>query len=118
VVELLLLGDTARLTGHTDHAQHAYLALRRRFAGSTAATQAAFHLGRLSSADRWFETYLVEQPNGPLAEAALGRLLESGVQRGGVAGARARAKTYLERYPAGAHAQKARDILRAARAAD
>ena len=115
--ELLLLGDTARLSGHADHARHAYLTLRRRFAGSTAAAQAAFHLGRLAGGgDRWFETYLAEQPGGPLAEAALGRLLEAAVQRGDVARARVLAKTYLERHPAGAHADQAREILGASRA--
>src|SRR6185503_7147028 len=75
--ELLLLGDTARLSGHQDQARQAYQTLRRRFAGSPAAAQAAFHLGRLTGGDRWFETYLAEQPGGPLAEAALGRLLEA-----------------------------------------
>ena len=114
--ELLLLGDAARLSGHADHAAYAYQSLRRRFAGSAAAAQAAFNLGRLGTqgdAKRWFETYLAEQPSGPLAEAALGRLFEAEVQRGGAAGARDLARRYLERYPRGAHADKARTVLAA-----
>jgi transmembrane sensor len=123
--ELLMLGDTARLSGHGGHAIHAYTLLRRRFPASEAASQAAFHLGRLASraeddapnAARWFEVYLQEQPGGPLAEAALGRMLEIEVRRKNTARARQLAKTYLERYPLGAHADAAREIL-AARAGD
>jgi transmembrane sensor len=112
--ELLLLGDAARLSGHADHASYAYRNLRARFAGSAAAAQAAFNLGRLGTdgdAKRWFETYLAERPSGPLAEAALGRLFETEVQRGGAASARDLARRYLERFPGGAHADKARRVL-------
>jgi TolA-binding protein len=119
--ELLMLGDTARLSGHGGHAIHAYTLLRRRFPASEAASQAAFHLGRLAShagddapnAARWFEAYLQEQPGGPLAEAALGRMLEVEVRRKNTARARQLAKAYLERYPLGAHADAARKILAA-----
>lgn len=114
--ELLLLGDAARLSGHVDQARRAYLVLRERFPSSPAAAQAAFHLGRLAGngadGDHWFQAYLSEQPRGPLAEAALGRLLESSVNRGDARGARALAQTYLERYPAGAHVDTAQQILR------
>jgi TolA-binding protein len=120
-----MLGDTARLSGHGGHAIHAYTLLRRRFPASEAASQAAFHLGRLASragddapnAARWFDAYLQEQPGGPLAEAALGRMLEVEVRRKNTARARQLAKTYLERHPLGAHADAAREIL-AARAGD
>jgi ferric-dicitrate binding protein FerR (iron transport regulator) len=119
--ELLLLGDAARLSGHGDRAVHAYTTLRRRFPGSGAAAQSAFHLGRLApnasggqaGGARWFEAYLKEQPGGPLAEAALGRMLEAEIRRGNGAEARSLAKTYLERHPLGPHAETARKILAA-----
>ena len=60
-------------------------AMRRRFPSSTAAGTAAFTLGRIVfekqqdyyRAASWFETYLREQPNGPLMGDAFGRLMEA-----------------------------------------
>jgi TolA-binding protein len=113
-----LLGESARLTGHTDDARLAYQAVRRRFAGSPEAAQAAFNLGRLEArggkkgaSAGWFETYLKEQPSGPLAQAALGRLLEARVELGDTRAARDTARSYLERYPAGPHADEAQKVL-------
>jgi hypothetical protein len=116
--DVLLLGETARLTDHVEDARLAYQAVRRRFAGSPAAAQAAFNLGRLevrsgkkAASAGWFETYLREQPGGPLAQAALGRLLEARVEVGDTRAARDTARSYLERYPAGPHADAARKVL-------
>lgn len=116
--DVLLLGESARLTGHTDDARLAYQAVRRRFGGSPEAAQAAFNLGRLEvrggrkgASAGWFETYLREQPSGPLAQAALGRLLEARVELGDTRAARDTARSYLERYPAGPHADEARKVL-------
>jgi TolA-binding protein len=116
--DVLLLGETARLTDHVDDARLAYQTVRRRFAGSLAAGQAAFNLGRLearagngAAAAGFFETYLREQPRGPLAQAALGRLLEARVELGDTRAARETATSYLERYPAGPHAEAARKVL-------
>jgi TolA-binding protein len=116
--DVLLLGETARLTDHVDDARLAYQTVRRRFAGSAAAGQAAFNLGRLearagngAAAAGFFETYLREQPRGPLAQAALGRLLEARVGLGDTRAARETAASYLERYPAGPHAEAARKVL-------
>ena len=123
--DVLLLGDAARLSGQLEQARQAYTAVRRRFAGSAGAARAAFDLGRLDaqsgreeSAARWFETYLAEQPSGALASAALGRLLEARVRLGDTSRARATAATYLERYPAGPHADKAQEVLGSARVKD
>jgi TolA-binding protein len=86
--------------------------LRQRFAGSEEAAFATFALGRLefdgfgahAQAARWFRTYLREQPQGPFAREALGRLMES-LHRGGEAReARRLAQNYLRRYPSGPHA--------------
>jgi len=116
--EVLLLGEAARLTGHVDEARRCYQAVRRRFGSTPASARAAFELGRLeasaghaAASATWCQTYLDEQPGGPLAAAALGRLLEARVELGDRTRATAAARTYLERYPTGAHAEAARKVL-------
>ncbi|MEY2930352.1 MAG: hypothetical protein RL033_1101, partial [Pseudomonadota bacterium] len=82
--DLMLLGDIARLAGSARRARWAYEQLRERFPG-TDDGQAAFFLGRLAfderadyaEAARYFELSLVEQPAGPLAREAAGRLMEA-----------------------------------------
>lgn len=118
--ELLLLGDVARLSGDTERARRSYAALRRRFPGDEAASQAAFALGRASldqdprAAAQWFDVYLEERPHGPLAQAALDRLLELAVADGDAGRLAEVARTYLDRYPSGSHASLARRILQSA----
>jgi transmembrane sensor len=116
--DLLTLGSTARLAGRADRAREAYLAARRRFPSSAEAGISAFSLGRLASdagrasdATGWFKRYLTEQPGGPLAREAAGRLIELLRQTGDEAGARAAAESYLKRYPSGPHAALARSLL-------
>jgi len=116
--DLLTLGSTARLAGRADRAREAYLAARRRFPNSTEAGISAFSLGRLASdagrasdAIGWFKRYLTEQPSGPLAREAAGRLIELLRQTGDEARARAAADGYLKRYPSGPHAALARSVL-------
>lgn len=109
------LADAARLGGRPDRARAALLELRERLG---ARGETAFLLGRIASdqlrspaeARRWFEAYLDEAPNGPLAEQALGRLLELGA-KGDRQAARALAERYLARYPNGSHARLARSII-------
>ncbi|HEX3596734.1 MAG TPA: FecR domain-containing protein [Polyangiaceae bacterium] len=115
---LLLLGDAARLSGHPGAAHSVYLALRSRFAGSTSAASAAFYLGRLDlddkhggSAKKWLLAYLDEAPDGPLAAAALGRLLEIQIASHDRQSAVALAKQYLDRYPSGPHSAAAEQVL-------
>ena len=116
--EVLLLGESARLTDHLEDARLVYQVVRRRFGKSSAAAHAAFNLGRLdaragndSTAAGWFETYLREQPSGAFAAAALGRLLEARVKLGDTRAAHETARSYLERYPTGPHADAARKVL-------
>jgi len=116
--DTLMLGDAARLNGRAQHAHHAYSSVRRRFAGSAAAARAAFELGRsafqsgnTTGAVRWFETYVAEQPSGPLAAAAYERLLEASLQLGDRARSRSIAAAYLAKFPAGPHAREAHRIL-------
>jgi TolA-binding protein len=115
--DLLTLGSTARLAGSADRAREAYLAARRRFPNSAEAGISAFSLGRLASdtghasdAISWFNRYLTEQPSGPLAREAAGRLLELLRQTGDTARAREAAESYLKRYPTGPHAALARSL--------
>ena len=65
------------------------------------------------AAELWFETCLRERPEGPLAPAALDRILELRVQRGDSDGARSVARAYVERFPSGPKAVEARQILEA-----
>lgn len=119
VVELALLGDTARFAGKPQDALTAYQALRSRGAGTAAAKQAAFSIARVhfdqraayADAARWFRTYLAEQPGGPLAREAEGRLMESLSRAGDRAGARSVAEGYLAKYPHGPHERVARQLL-------
>ncbi len=113
--ELFVLADAARLGGSPARAREALMSARTRF-GSRGRT--AFLIGKIAAdqqgsageAATWFDTYLQEEPGGPLAEQALGRLLEIR-RRGDAAGARALAERYLAKYPQGAYAALARSVL-------
>ncbi len=119
VVELALLGDTARFAAKPGDALIAYQALRSRAGGSAAGKQAAFSIGRVhfdqraayAEAARWFRTYLSEQPGGPLAREAEGRLMESLSRGGDRAEARKVAERYLARHAKGPHERVARQLL-------
>jgi hypothetical protein len=119
VSELALLGDTARFAGKPADALSAYQALRARASGTGAAKQAAFSIGRVhfdqraayAEAARWFRIYLAEQPGGPLAREASGRLMESLSRAGDRAGASAVARDYVAKYPHGPHERVARQLL-------
>jgi ferric-dicitrate binding protein FerR (iron transport regulator)/TolA-binding protein len=117
--DLALLADVARLGGAGGRAAAPLQALRRRYPHDPRAASAAFHLGRLAfdgraahaEAARWFATYLAEQPSGPFAREAAGRLIEARERAGNITGARDAARDYLARYPTGPHAGKARSLL-------
>jgi TolA-binding protein len=118
--ELLALGDGARLSGRTDRANHALLALRKRYPGDPRAAAAAFLLGKIAfdqnrayaQAAEWFRTSLREQPSGSLSREASGRLLEALHKSGNAVAARRAAEDYLARYPGGPHTDLARTVLR------
>jgi transmembrane sensor len=118
--ELLLLGDGARLSGKPDRATEALLTLRRRYPGDSRRAAAAFALGKVAfdqrgafeQAAEWFSTSLREQPGGPLAREASGRLIEALRRADDSAGARRAARDYLDKYPEGPHADLARSVLR------
>lgn len=117
--DLHALADAARLGGDAGRAARAFMALRERFPGSAEAASAAFILGRNAqdrskdypSAVAWFTQYLREQPAGPFAAEAAGRLVEARDRAGDTAGARRAAERYLAAYPKGSHAAYARSVL-------
>jgi len=117
--ELSALADAARLSGHPARAVDVLGVVRRRFPHTPGAAMAAFALGRLAferradyiAATRWFETYLAEEPTGPLMGDAVGRLMEARARAGDHAGAHADAERYLRRFPEGPYAAGARAIL-------
>jgi transmembrane sensor len=116
--DVALLGDVARLAGSVGRAQQAYLALRQRFAGNPAA-QAAFMLGRIAQdqqgayveAAAYFASYLREAQEGVFAREAASRLVESRMHAGDRDGAKSAAAQYLDAYPSGPYADKAREVL-------
>jgi len=117
--EVWLLADVARLAGHAPEARRAYTALRARHRGASLSSDAAFALGRLASdvdddptiAERWFETYLRERPDGRLARPALGRILELRLAAGDEQGALRAAREYRRRFPNGPDAREAGDLI-------
>jgi outer membrane protein assembly factor BamD (BamD/ComL family) len=117
--ELMALADAGRFFGPSKRAVSALVALRERFPGSAAAGTAAFTLGRIvfenehayAQAATWFETYLREQPSGPLMGDAFGRLMEARLRSGDTTRARASASQYLRRFPGGPYSAEARGIL-------
>jgi hypothetical protein len=122
---LAALGDAARYAGQTELARRALIAQRERFAGTRAAEEAAFLLGRLAedshearaTALGWYDLYLDEAPRGAYAAEALGRklLLIDAEPAAPPETVRGVARDYLERYPTGPYASRARAILEGGR---
>jgi transmembrane sensor len=112
--ELYALSDAARYVARPARARDALIAVRARFGeqGNT-----AFLLGRIAAdqgevgtAIEWFDRYLREQPGGPLAETATGRLIELYRPRD-ASRARKLAERYLAAYPDGPYAALARTLV-------
>ncbi len=111
--QLWSITRAARLRGHPELARDALLELRKKHGirGESSYLLGKVHADQLratAKAISWFELYLKEAPNGPLAEQAMGRLVE--LQAGGAAAERS-ARRYLERFPAGSYAAFARSQL-------
>jgi transmembrane sensor len=110
--------DAARLGGDTDVAILTLGQFRERHGDDERARTAAYLLGRMAqevqsdpaaSAD-WYQTYLNESPDGPLAEEALGRLILAHDAAGHPDLAREAARAYLVRFPDGPLAELAGTI--------
>jgi hypothetical protein len=115
--DLRALADAARYTGRSDLAEQSLLAIRRRAVAGSRHAAAAFLLGRLSesrgqtsSANTWYDTYLSESPTGEFAADSLAGKMRATARMNGTAAARPLAMQYLQRYPNGAQADKARQI--------
>jgi hypothetical protein len=117
LADVAALADAARYAGKDDLARRAMLAERSRFAGSSEARSAAFLLGRMvetthpAAAVGWYDTYLTESPDGSLAAEALGRKMVAVKASSSAAASRPIAVEYLRRYPRGAFAPAAKEIL-------
>jgi transmembrane sensor len=114
--DLRSLADAARYTGRADLADKVLLALRRRFPGTGQSAAAAFLLGHTyeprspAAAERWYETYLYESPEGEFAAEALAGKMRVIAARSGAAAAKPLALEYLRRYPQGVQVKTARKI--------
>lgn len=115
--DLDALADAARYSGRDDIARRALAAQRRRFAGTTRASSAAFFMGRLeeaagraAKAEEWYETYLREAPNGAYASEALGGKMAIVQRIYGNDRARVVAEEYLRKFPGGSYASAAQAL--------
>jgi hypothetical protein len=115
--DLRSLADAARYTGRGELAERCLLALRQRFPSGSHAAAAAFMLGRThetrnqpTTAQRWYETYLAESPDGEFAAEALAGKMRAVTTTRGSAAAKSLALEYLRRYPQGVHVKTARKI--------
>lgn len=118
LADLGALADAARYAHDRALAKRGLLAERTRFPASAQARGAAFLLGRMADdagsrtdALRWYDEYLTESPHGSFAAEALGRKLVALVRSGAAKDARATAAAYLERFPRGAHAAYAKEVI-------
>jgi hypothetical protein len=119
IEDLWDLANASRFAHRSDVARRSLLAVRARFSGAPRSSTAAFLLGRGELDDGgspeiargWFETYLREAGNGPLAEESLGRLIEACDKAGSEEDARRYAERYLSRYQDGLFAVFAKSIL-------
>jgi TolA-binding protein len=120
VEELWQVAMQARYNRDGSAAKTALLTIRKKFKNTERAETAAFLLGRVfqelqgnsEAATKWFRRYLDETPNGPLAEEALGRLLDVYDKSGRSKAAERCAERYLSLYPTGLFSESARQVLK------
>lgn len=117
--DLLMVGDVARYSGQAATAKRLYNELVERFADRAQAAAAVFALGCLAmdherdyaAARQHFVRYLASPSKLAFVVEAEGRLLETLQLLGQQRAARQQAEHYLQRYPRGSHAQRARRLL-------
>jgi hypothetical protein len=114
--DLMALADAARYAGKSGVAAQALKAIRGRFAGTKAASTAAFLLGRMAEdggnvdgALGLYETAMAE--GSTFSGEALGRRMLLVKRTRGDAQARPLAERYLASYPKGGYAEAARALV-------
>ncbi|MFO0550801.1 MAG: FecR domain-containing protein [Polyangiaceae bacterium] len=113
--DLMILADAARFTGKAALASQALRSVRARFAGTRAASTAAFLLGRIAEdggrsreAIQLYEAAVSE--GSPLASEALGREMVLVSKASGASAAAPLARRYLKSFPRGAYAELAKKL--------
>lgn len=116
--DLGALADAARYQRRPEIAVKALLALRKRFASHSLATEAAFQLGRIEEtagnrklALAWYNQYLRDAPRGAFVGEALGRQMEGAAHLQGRNAARPLAETYLRKFAQGDFSDTARELI-------
>jgi TolA-binding protein len=116
--ELWIVANSARYIRNNRLADELFQVVRSRFPKSGQARTAAFLIakfalenGGLTDAKRWFEIYLDENPDGPLAEEALGRLMNVYSALGDSQEAAVLAEAYLKKYEGGYFTKQAGTII-------
>lgn len=116
--ELWIVANAARYTRNRKMADDLFSTFRDRFPKSRQSQTAAFLLaksaleqGYLPDAKRWFEVYASESPDGPLAEEALGRLIQIYRKLGDNPKAVRAARYYLDKYDGGYFTKQARVVV-------
>lgn len=118
--DLMLAADVARLSGHPAQATTPLRNLIARHATDARAPLAAFTLGRVlledlqrpAEAVAAFRRAQELAPGGPLFADAMIRQAEAHAASGDPEASQTIAQQYLDRFPAGRHAARARSILR------
>lgn len=119
LADLWKLADAARYARDGKKAEKFLMTVRERFGGSKRAKIAAFLLGRVAlelnkkpaEGITWLKTYLEEDPGGPLAEEALGRLINAYMKTGRKQQASKTAEIYLQKYENGTFSELAKSVL-------
>jgi TolA-binding protein len=116
--ELWIVANSARYVRNNRLADELFQVFRSRFPGAGQSQTAAFLLAkfalessRMTDAERWFETYLSESPDGPLAEEALGRLISVYSKLGKSDKATESAEIYIRKYKDGYFTKQAGIVL-------
>ena len=116
--DLWMFANASRYARRTDNANILFKLYRKRFPHANRSRTAAFLLAKAAlgkrdahGAKRWFGTYLAESPNGPLAEEALGHLMDIHSSLGNHLHAKRLAKDYLAKYQGGYFSKQAEKVL-------
>ena len=117
--DLWKAANKARYSRDASTAESMLTTLRRRFPSSREADASIFLMGRIRlelrsdpvGSVKWFKQYLKNTPNGPLAEEALGRIVDAYKRANETERAKRYAGKYLKRYSDGLFADLAKSVL-------